>query len=59
MKNALLGHASEEFQPPEGVVFANIDPETGLRAGPWCPGAVHEAFLEGTEPAEYCLWHRQ
>ncbi len=58
MKKALAGRPDVEFAPPEGVVFADIDPSTGMLAGPWCPRTVREAFLEGTEPARRCFWHR-
>jgi hypothetical protein len=37
---------------PKGVVFARIDPETGLLAPPDGQG-VEECFVAGTEPTEY------
>ncbi|MEO6223062.1 MAG: PBP1A family penicillin-binding protein [Vicinamibacterales bacterium] len=58
MKSALAGRASRGFAAPSGVVFAEIDPETGQLAGPFCPKVIREAFLEGTEPAVQCEWHQ-
>lgn len=58
MKNALVGRTSGGFEAPAGIVFAEIDPETGQLAGPLCPKVISEAFLEGTEPAVPCEKHR-
>ena len=38
---------------PKGVVFANIDGETGHLAGRYSKNTVFQAFVEGTEPNEY------
>lgn len=43
---------TEEFVPPEGIIFAHIDGKTGKRVQPGTPRAVLEAFIEGTEPPE-------
>lgn len=51
MKRAIK-HPTGEFQPPPGVVFVSIDPETGKRAPPGAVDAVEEAYVEGTEPQE-------
>jgi penicillin-binding protein 1A len=40
------------FTVPENVVFAKIDPKTGLLAKPDDQNAVFEAFKEGTAPTE-------
>jgi len=40
------------FAVPENVVFAKIDPKTGLLAKPGDENAVFEAFKEGTAPTE-------
>lgn len=40
---------AEELPVPAGVVFARIDPSTGLLAGKSVPGRL-EPFLEGTQP---------
>lgn len=39
------------FPVPEGIVFANIDAETGLLASTKSKSVVRQAFLEGTEPS--------
>jgi len=52
MKDALEGTPVESFSPPDGVVFAKIDPETGSLAGPESKKYIFECFLEGTEPTE-------
>ncbi len=57
MRNALAGLASVGFAAPDGVVFAEIDPDTGLLAGPLCPKKVPEAFLAGTVPVAFCDHH--
>ncbi len=57
MENALRGRDGEEFQVPPGVEFAEIDPETGLLAGPGCPALVVQPFLEGTAPGTRCSLH--
>jgi penicillin-binding protein 1B len=58
MKNALAGRANRGFAVPPGVVFAEIDPETGQLGGPLCPKVITEAFLEGTDPAVQCERHQ-
>jgi penicillin-binding protein 1B len=58
MKDALAGKKTQRFLPPmEGVVFIDVDKETGLLAGPSCPKVVSEAFIAGTEPQERCTAH--
>ncbi len=52
MEKALEGTPVESFSPPEGVVFAKIDPATGALAGPDSEKSIFECFLEGTEPTE-------
>ncbi|HXK08895.1 MAG TPA: PBP1A family penicillin-binding protein [Vicinamibacteria bacterium] len=59
MKAALGGHEPARFpDPPEGIVFVEIDAETGLLARPACPKKRMEAFVAGTEPREPCGAHR-
>ncbi|MBN2846215.1 MAG: PBP1A family penicillin-binding protein [Deltaproteobacteria bacterium] len=53
MKEALAGTPVELFSPPDGVVFAKIDPETGLLAKPDAKEYVFQCYLEGTSPTEY------
>ena len=58
MKAALGGRKPTPFPtPPEGIVFVDIDKETGLLAGPGCPKTRTEAFVAGTEPREPCGAH--
>ena len=57
MKRALAGHRNQAFQVPAGVAFAEIDKDSGLRAGPFCDKVFNEAFLAGTEPQTLCYTH--
>jgi penicillin-binding protein 1B len=58
MLRALAGHPDQAFQPPaEGVLFVEIDRDTGGIATPWCPRTFREAFLTGTEPTQTCGLH--
>lgn len=43
------------FRIPPNVIGLNIDPETGLLAGPYCEDkAVLMYYIKGTEPNEVC-----
>ncbi len=44
---------SGDFSPPFGIEVVEVDPETGLRAGPGCRGEP-EVFIRGTAPEESC-----
>jgi penicillin-binding protein 1B len=45
----------EEIEPPsQGVVFRQIDPESGFLWQEGCPGPFREAFLSGTAPTHHC-----
>src|SRR5262249_29297426 len=57
MMRALAGHANVGFETPDGIVFADIDRDTGKLATPVCPRLFHEAFIAGTEPTEVCQLH--
>ena len=57
MIRALAGHASTPFSTPDGIVFADIDRDTGKLATPACPRVFREAFLAGSEPTETCALH--
>ena len=57
MKRALAGRPSTGFEPPEGLVFAEIDRDTGQLATPACPRTFTEAFIQGTEPLQQCSLH--
>jgi penicillin-binding protein 1B len=57
MTRALAGHANTSFEPPEGVVFVDIDKDTGKLATPYCPRVIRQPFAAGTEPVERCALH--
>ncbi len=52
MKVALADLPPENFTVPSGIVFANIDEETGLLAVPESKKTFFECFKEGTVPTE-------
>ena len=39
-----------DFAVPEGIVFARVDPKSGLLAPPRSADGYFQAFLEGSEP---------
>jgi penicillin-binding protein 1A len=54
MENVLEGRPVVDFQVPQGVMFANIDPESGLLSSRHTKGKpIRQAFSEGTAPVEY------
>lgn len=53
MKRMLADKPVRIFQEPEGVVFVQIDAETGLLPIPESKEIIFECFKEGTAPAEY------
>jgi penicillin-binding protein 1B len=58
MKGALAGRETRPFDvPAEGIVFIDIDKETGLLATSSCPRVISESFIPGTEPQERCSAH--
>lgn len=50
MRTAHEGMPVRSFPAPEGVVFANIDNDTGKLASSSTKNVVRQAFIEGTEP---------
>lgn len=42
------------FEAPDNVVSVYIDPASGKLANDGCPSSRLEAFVQGTEPTEYC-----
>ena len=46
-----------EWVPPNGMVSAIIDPESGQLATEWCPRREREWFKPGTAPTTYCDLH--
>jgi penicillin-binding protein 1B len=58
MKGAMAGTKPRPFSVPEsGVVFIDVDKDTGLLATPSCPKVIAEAFIAGTEPMHRCPLH--
>jgi len=53
MQRALEDKPVEVFQPPEGVVFAKIDADTGLLPIAESKDVIFECFKEGTVPTEF------
>jgi penicillin-binding protein 1A len=54
MQEALKRYDPIPFPVPEGVVQAEIDPESGLLATPQCHKILRETFLAGTVPTRPC-----
>jgi len=50
--------AGREFPKPGGLSCATVCPFSGMRPTAFCPGAVEEVFIEGTEPRQVCSYHR-
>lgn len=45
------------FDPPDGIVTAEIDADTGLLATSACPRVRSQVFIAGTQPVEMCRQH--
>lgn len=54
MKKALKDTDPKDFVVPDGIIFKQIDPKTGLLSTENCKQSIREAFLPGTEPRKYC-----
>lgn len=57
MQAAVRRQPPRPFAAPEGVVFANVNRETGQVASFWCRDGgpvIQEAFRAGTEPSSSC-----
>ncbi|HRO66973.1 MAG TPA: hypothetical protein PL182_05365, partial [Pseudobdellovibrionaceae bacterium] len=52
MKAAHEGLPQMTFPVPEGIVFANVDRETGKLASASTKTILRQAFVDGTEPTE-------
>jgi penicillin-binding protein 1B len=48
---------TQPFMPPDGVMEATVDPDTGQLATAACPKTQNEYFIEGSEPTQYCQMH--
>lgn len=59
MLKVINNYPPNDFAVPEGIVFAKIDPETGLLATNSTKEPVFEAYIEGTQPKEYSVDHRK
>jgi penicillin-binding protein 1A len=46
-----------DWLPPDGMVSAIIDPETGQLATEWCPHRVRDWFKPNHVPNSYCTLH--
>jgi penicillin-binding protein 1B len=46
-----------EFEAPEGVVTAELDPDTGELATYACPRREKEVFVAGSQPTTFCRFH--
>jgi penicillin-binding protein 1A len=53
MQRVLADKPVKVFQPPEGIVFAKIDADTGLLPIAESENVIFECFKEGTVPTEY------
>jgi 1A family penicillin-binding protein len=54
MQKSLDGREPEDFPVPDGIIFRQVDPTTGLLSTEKCKQSVREPFLPGTEPRKFC-----
>jgi len=54
MRKAISVLPAEEFETPSGIEIVEVDPETGLLAGPDCERRMVEVFIKGTAPVQVC-----
>ncbi len=54
MEKATAKQPVEDFSLPDGIIFKQIDPKTGLLSTDTCKLSIREAYLPGTEPSRYC-----
>ncbi len=57
MEYSLSGAPRNEFSPPAGIEFVNVDRETGMLATEYCANVGTEPFIKGTAPTSYCSVH--
>jgi penicillin-binding protein 1B len=48
---------TQPFTPPDGVMEATVDPQSGELATASCPQHQNEYFVEGSQPTQYCQLH--
>jgi penicillin-binding protein 1A len=51
-------YSYKDFDIPSGILFRDVDPETGELAVDRCPETIREVFTEKTVPTEKCHKHR-
>ncbi len=51
-------YSYKDFDIPTGILFRDVDPETGELATDRCPETIREVFTEKTVPTEKCHKHR-
>ncbi|HEY0141880.1 MAG TPA: PBP1A family penicillin-binding protein [Thermoanaerobaculia bacterium] len=49
-----IPHTAANPDPPKGVTFRDIDPESGMLWREGCPGPIREVYLSGTAPTRHC-----
>ena len=47
-----------DFPVPDGVVSAQVDPESGQLATSACPQVVTDYYILGTQPVQFCSLHQ-
>ncbi len=47
--------APPDWPRPDGIVVRDIDPVSGMLAGPGCGATVSEFFIAGTDPTQTCI----
>ncbi len=47
----------EPFEPVDGIVSAQIDPDTNELATYACPNRASEVFIAGSQPSRFCYLH--
>ncbi|MEE8312256.1 MAG: PBP1A family penicillin-binding protein [Candidatus Binatia bacterium] len=57
MRAALDERPASTFTVPRGILFADVDPQSGGLAVSGCRHVVRQAFLEGEEPVTRCGLH--
>jgi penicillin-binding protein 1A len=53
MQKALIGLPVQNFNQPDNITYALINPRTGRLAREGSEGSVSECFISGTEPTSY------
>lgn len=47
----------QPFEPPDGIVTVDVDPDSGQLATSRCPNARTEVFVAGSQPVDLCPIH--